>query len=650
MKNYKLYTVVFTTFIFSLINLSADETTGSFNFNLNFNGEMRTIACFVPNDYVQSNQYKLFIGLHGAGDNAVSYRDVLINNAKWNELFANTIFIFPDGGSDQSKDFLFPIGDEAIIDSVIAWAKSNYTIEPNSITLQGFSLGGRSALKYGLDYPEKVNGLLLHTPAMQSPFDVQNNQDFSAIFNYSNANKIPISISHGDQDMGFYRTIKMLADSLVEYNAELFYLLIENMNHSITPNQITNAMYQFLYTPINEAVPVIHKLNGDLISYNKNANLFCRVRNIGDVAINKLTFEHTVDGVKSTFDWTGNITKEQFVDIIIPNREYSEGVHTASITIKSFNDQPMQGNPLFNSLFNFSEFYFNVFETGTILPFVEKFTDPNLTADNFSIKESGNFISWMPMQEIGKDGDGCMFMLNSLLAYTNFGLIESMYSRKFDFTGISKPALKFDVAYNYCYYLPPYFSSKTVFTDTLQIFISNDEWKTSTPIFKKWGDDLRTFSAPLENPLDFGAFQVAPQSNEWKNFEIELAEFNVNDKTMFKIDYISGSGGVIYFDNFNVFDKDAVSVEDNKNTDFMVYPNPATSNSNVVISINSVRNDNCQIELYDISGNKIINLINNDLAVSENSFAVKLPNLSAGMYILKAKYNNSEKIKKIIIK
>lgn len=93
--------------------------------------------------------------LHGLGDNKQQYRNSLINTLKWPTLFPNTIFICPDGGDDKNKDFYQPAGDEAFILAALNYGLNNYTINPNKILLQGFSLGGRSALKFALDNPEK---------------------------------------------------------------------------------------------------------------------------------------------------------------------------------------------------------------------------------------------------------------------------------------------------------------------------------------------------------------------------------------------------------------------------------------------------------------------------------------------------------------
>ncbi len=649
MKKINFSTLLFLVTVFCFQNLFS-VSTGSFTSMKSFNGETRILAYYVPTDYSETKVYSLLIGLHGAGDNAISYRDVLINNAKWQTLFPNTIFVFPDGGSDQAKDFYTPAGDEAIIDSIITWVNSEYKINLDSTVIQGFSLGGRSALKFGLDNPDKVAGLILHTPAMQSPLDVANNPNFSSLFNYSNANKIKISMVHGSEDIGFLKTVKMLSDSLVENNAKLWYITIPQMAHTISPNQITQIMHNFIFTEINEVSPIIHKLSSEVFYNEKNAKLYCIVRNIGTTPITSLTLEYTIQGQKNTFNWTGSITNEKYAKVEVPNSELPDGAYMASISITNCNGEAVEANPYFN----IGEAIFNIFDSGVKIPFLENFSDVDKVAQNFAIKESGNFISWMPEAEVGKDGAGCMFMLNSILAYTNMGLVESLFSNKINFKGAEKPSLSFDVAYNYTYYMQN--NQKYEFIDTLQIVLTNDNWKTSKTIFKKWGEDLRTFAQPIVNAQSLNAFLVAPTASEWKNYvidltsQIDLANYNEKNQTMFRIDYISGSGGVIFFDNFKAFDDDGSSVTVNKELMMSVYPNPAIAESNISMTLNSTIEDEVRFELYNYLGQKLAELLTANVAEGDNSFSLKIPNITSGSYILKAKLSNSERTFNLIVK
>lgn len=166
------------------------QSTGSFDVTVTIQGSARTLSCYVPPTYNSAVPHRLVVGLHGSGDVSANYRSAMINTLQFQNYLTNTIFIFPDGGSDQARDFYTPAGDEAIIDSAIQYAFNNYNIDTSRMLLQGFSLGGRSALKYGLDNPYRFSGLLLNTPALQGVRDAI----YNPWFNYVAAAGLPIVI------------------------------------------------------------------------------------------------------------------------------------------------------------------------------------------------------------------------------------------------------------------------------------------------------------------------------------------------------------------------------------------------------------------------------------------------------------------------
>ena len=96
--------------LFCIFQVQAQQT-GSFNTTVMFNGQSRTLSCYVPNDYDSTLAYKVMIGLHGMGDNSTNYRNVLSDSA-WRSVFPQTIFVFPDGGG---SDFYAEPGSEDII-------------------------------------------------------------------------------------------------------------------------------------------------------------------------------------------------------------------------------------------------------------------------------------------------------------------------------------------------------------------------------------------------------------------------------------------------------------------------------------------------------------------------------------------------------
>jgi predicted esterase len=176
------------------------QTTGSFNETITFMSASRTLSCYVPPSYNPAVPMKLMIGLHGLGDNSSNYRNALVNSLGFAAAVPNTILVCPDGGSDPNSDFYVPAGDEEIIQASIDFARAGYNIDTTNIILQGFSLGGRSALVYGLGHTDQFKGLLLNTPAIQGVKEAITQFASGGLYDYAQAPQIPIYITHGNTD------------------------------------------------------------------------------------------------------------------------------------------------------------------------------------------------------------------------------------------------------------------------------------------------------------------------------------------------------------------------------------------------------------------------------------------------------------------
>lgn len=626
--------------------ISSAEETGSFDVDISFKGTSRMLSCYVPENYDAQTEYNLVISLHGSGDNSKNLRDVLFNQAGWKDLQTNTIYVFPDGGDDQARDFYSPAGDEAVIDSAVAWARDNYNIAPGKVILHGFSLGGRSALKYGLDFPEKIKGLVLNTPALQSPKDVQNIPGFSLIFNYENADKFPISISHGTEDGGFYNSVKMVSDSLVEHKAKLFYMLVPNMEHTIPPIAGSRFLFEYITTPITDPSPVLYKISAPLISADGKVTPVVRMTNLGSTAVNSLTFDYKVNGTTNTYNWTGELTDAKYLDIELPELNLSEnGRYNIDIFYSNANGETVTENWLFNS----QTCSFNVVSPSIALPYTEDFEDVDLFQNHWIEQGSGNYLTWS-QAEVGKDASIGLFMLNTLLAYENYGLIETLHSNSYDYSSAEKPALSFDIACQNTHYTTAVFSQDLYLTDTLEILMTKDNGNTYTSIFKKWGDDLRTYTEELVDPLDMNLYFVEPTADEWKTWDLDLSSYQPNANTRFKFNCISGSGSFMILDNIKFYDKAAVSVADERVTELNVYPNPVMIAQPLVINFNSKKSGNVTISLYNENGEKSATLYNGMIAEGTNTLAVNIPNLAKGAFIIQAEMNGTLFNDKIIIK
>ena len=179
------------------------------------NGGTKTIAFLVPPDYNSANKYKLILALHGKGDTGPGFRNQLRGFSEKSIYPTHKcILVCPDGGNpaDPDQNFHYPAGDEEIIGIALDTALAMYNIDPDYTYLLGWSLGGRSGLKWGLDNYRDFSGLDLWTPAVQSNAEAAN-QTSKIYFDYNKSVNIPVCITVGTSD-SYYGPLKIVRDSL----------------------------------------------------------------------------------------------------------------------------------------------------------------------------------------------------------------------------------------------------------------------------------------------------------------------------------------------------------------------------------------------------------------------------------------------------
>jgi enterochelin esterase-like enzyme len=629
----------------SSILATSAKSTELFDSEINFNGGKRKISFIIPDTYADSVKHQLMVCLHGQNDNAKNYASLLYSNGNWDEIADNCIYVFPDGGDDKDTDFYEPTGDVAIIDSAIQFMNEKYNIYQDSIIFQGFGLGGRAALKYTLDNPSNVAGLILNSPSMQGPLDVDNNEECSLVYNYNNANLFPISITNGLADSKFIKQINRLADSLVVNNSNLLLFKIPGGKHIIPQSDYIIDLVDFIRNNSTKVqIPVIHSVKNDVAFYDENAEINVRVLNPYIEAINNIAFIYSLDDKNiDTLEFETEILATKYKDFIIPFTGVTNGYHEGMIHISKINGKEVAAN----SLFNEEEFYWNTWKTAQTIPFTEPFSDANHIYNNWTFEESGNYISWL-WDSRGNKNSGSMNIVNHPFYFYNMGLTEKLYTTKLNMTTAERPAISFDIAYRYTIFDNG--SESNNYMDTVQIFISNDNWATEKSIFKKWGDSLLTFDTPLNNPTNIKQYTYTPAPKDWENIIIELTKEDVSDSTLFRIDCISGTGGYLFIDNFFAHDLATTGIKREKFQEVSIYPNPVTNNNSINISFENKAASIVDIELVDVSGKKISDLYSQYTNSGMNEVTLQLPQLNSGIYFVKINNGKNISFEKVIIK
>lgn len=629
---YSFLLALIVAYLLNVSNLLAQQT-GSFQQNITFNGQARLLECYVPTNYDPNTSYQLMIALHGGGDNASNYKTALINSLGWNNLFSNTIFICPDGGADQLKDFFTPAGDELIIQESIDFATQNYNIDPSKVILQGFSLGGRSALLYGLDNPTQFKGLLLNTPAIQGNADALNDPFFANQYQFANADQIPMYITVGDQDVLYFETMKTAIPILKKNNAQLKYVPIAHLPHTIPNNTVLADVESFFDTPTNVSENIdIFELEHTYRSCDENTGLACYIRNTSVNTITSVELYYSVNDVTTSYTWTGSLGAFEHAKVQLPNITLSDGTNDLLVEVVDINQGVQDAYPDDNEADGTIEYLTN----GLDIPLDEGMEDG---MEGWVIEDNNNYFGWQVSSDVPKDGNFSMWSMNAVLAFYTRGYTESFSSPELDFSSNQFPRLSFDLAFNYVKYTSTYFPRDTIFSDTLEILVSKDCGATYESVYRKAGADLATTANPIVDPLSIQAYLFSPSDSEWREELIELYDYAGEESVLIKFNYISGQAGSISIDNISI--SDPTSIEENELAqELSVYPNPTSNFINISRegeNISSYQIFNTKGELVE-AGNE-----------SQANYQVDVSNWSNGIYFVQVNIGNQQETRKIMV-
>lgn len=626
-----LTVVVILSFLLSHANA---QLTGNFSATIPFMGANRTLACHVPTSYDSTYNYQLMVCLHGMGDNATNFRNALINSLGWPTVFPNTIFVCPDGGNDQNKDFYTPAGDEYIIDECISYARQYYSIDTSRIILEGFSLGGRSALKFGLDYHEKFLGLLLNTPAIQGLADAVNDPILGMVFNYANASQIPIYVTVGSTDVLYMYSFGVANKYLMKNDGIIKYVPVPGIGHSVPSTAYTSPSIPFFDNPTTSQYDLhIFEIDMDDRSCELDISPACYIRNIGSDTVTSAEINYDIDGTSGTYTWAGQLGPYQHALVSLPQMTVSAGNQTLELNVGLLNSGI--ADTLISN--NFNSKNIEIATEGNEYPLFEGWEGD---AEGWIFPETGSVFEWYTDDEVMKDGLYSIATFNTILLFYTDGYSESFLSPIMDLTSVTDPKLSFDLAFNYHKYTPPYFTSDVYFADTLEISVSTDCGQTFETVYYKGGANLATAAGPILNPLDIASCFFTPSSTEWRQEVIDLAAYSTSPEATVKFTYISNMGGSIYIDNIN-FTANPVSIVADETQDVEMYPNPADE----FVLIDLKNHGRARINFYDVSGRKALSL-----ETFNQSNQIDISSLVAGYYSVEIISDDEREVQKLLIR
>ena len=194
----------------------------------------------------------------------------------------------------------------------------------------------------------------------------------------------------------------------------------------------------------------------------------------------------------------------------------------------------------------------------------------------------------------------------------------------------------FKVAYAGKYVAATILTAADTIYDKLTVYTSNDCGKTWQNRLLKSGENLATTS-PLETEF------IPSSTNQWAEFSfiIQAGLVNTMDNMRLKFSFYSNGGNNIYIDDISITSLSDINSQTLAGNEIKLYPNPA--NSDTKINLELKNSYNVSIQLIDINGRLINDVLNNKMSVGSYDIDINnIGNLATGVYYVRVRLDNNE--------
>jgi PKD repeat protein len=243
---------------------------------------------------------------------------------------------------------------------------------------------------------------------------------------------------------------------------------------------------------------------------------------------------------------------------------------------------------------------------------------------------------WIQNYTVAATGSNCVEIDNYFDSPSEPALI---YSACYNLSGLVSPALEFKVAYS---------QNNSGNLDRLRVYSTTDCGQTWNLHYAKSGAALHTYGT---GTYAVGAF-TNPTASQWRQESVDLSPLtSANSSVHFKFEFAPDSanpGNNIFLDEINIITTVGVQSYTIDNASLSVYPNPVSHVANIDINLNE-RNKVC-VELFDLTGKKVKQIVNSELEHGNYHYSFETDNsLSKGLYFLQFKIGETAQTKKLII-
>ncbi len=359
------------------------------------------------------------------------------------------------------------------------------------------------------------------------------------------------------------------------------------------------------------------------------------ITNPGDAELNSVELEYISGNDTYNITWTGALAKNQKAEINGEELNATPGSSQLQYRVVRVNDKP-DFNRMNNLLpaDNISAFGPGVQGENSSIDFenTPNYGEPENT---LIIKGSNLHMAVINGAEvnqqrlIGGFGQSDKALLGNCYDMRE-NIQASLVLQNLDMT----QKLNYKLAFDYAY------ASYQGESDRLIVEYSKDCGLTWTAAFNKAGTTLAT--APSSTSF------FVPQATQWKKEEIDLSSLDGSEEVMIRFRAVSAWGNNIWLDNINIdgISSSTRSLQLNDNA-VSIFPNPVQSEINLIINMPEAVN--ADIQLFDLQGNRVAVLAQNDVipaGISNRQFSIQQP---AGVYFLNLTTTKGNLTKRVMV-
>ena len=136
-------------------------------------------------------------------------------------------------------------------------------------------------------------------------------------------------------------------------------------------------------------------------------------------------------------------------------------------------------------------------------------------------------------------------------------------------------------------------------------------------------------------------------ASQWRHETVTLNPYANQSGLLMRFKTVSGSGNNVWVDNINVGMAAGINTYTSSIESVVVYPNPATDNANVSITLAEA--NSVSISVYNVVGELVKTENLGRMADGEHTFALNTETLNSGLYFITVKVGNDSITKKVTI-